>query len=104
MKMVVSQYCWYNFRNTRRLSQVSDAKSTEGNSLYYVDYLYANSKYIYWMDHETTLANVGSSKVGQTFDNTGTQGITVFSSSLAGGTTDNELTLGEMALAYDKFD
>ena len=85
------------------LSQASDAKSAEGNSLYYVDYLYANSKYIYWMDHETTLANAGSSKVGQTFDNTGTQGITVFSSSLAGGTTDNEPTLGEMALAYDKF-
>ena len=55
------------------------------------------------MDHETTLANAGSSKVGQTFDNTGTQGITVFSDSLAGGTTDNEPTLGEMALAYDKF-
>ena len=85
------------------LSQASDAKSAEGNSLYYVDYLYANSKYIYWMDHETTLANAGSSKVGQTFDNTGTQGITVFSSSLSGGVTDNEPTLGEMALAYDKF-
>jgi hypothetical protein len=85
------------------LSQASDAKSAEGNSLYYVDYLYANSKYIYWMDHETTLANAGSSKVGQTFDNTGTQGITVFSGSLSGGTTDNEPTLGEMALAYDKF-
>ena len=56
--------------------------------------LYANSKYIYWMDHETTLANELSSKVGQTFDNTGTQGITVFSSSLAGGVTDNDAALG----------
>jgi hypothetical protein len=85
------------------LSQASDAKSAEGNSLYYVDYLYANSKYIYWMDHETTLANAGSSKIGQTFDNTGTQGISVFSGSLSGGVTDNEPTLGEIALAYDKF-
>ena len=67
------------------LSQASDAKSAEGNSLYYVDYLYANSKYIYWMDHETTLANAGSSKVGQTFDNASTQSISVFSGSLSGG-------------------
>ena len=84
------------------LSQASDAKSAEGNSLYYVDYLYANSKYVYWMDHETTLSNAGSSKVVKHLT-IGTQGITVFSSSLAGGTTDNEPTLGEMALAYDKF-
>jgi phage tail sheath protein FI len=55
------------------------------------------------MDHETTLANAGSSKIGQTFDNTGTQGISVFSGSLSGGVTDNEPTLGEIALAYDKF-
>ena len=85
------------------LSQASDAKSAQGGSIYYVDYLYANSKYIYWLDHETTLANAGSSKTGTTFDNTATQSIGIFSASLSGGTTDNEPTLGEMALAYDKF-
>ena len=85
------------------LSQASDAKSAQGNSIYYADYLYANSKFIYWLDHESTLANAGSSKVGQTFDNVGAQTISVFSASLSGGTTDNEPTLGEMALAYDKF-
>ena len=85
------------------LSQASDAKGADGSSIYYVDYLYANSKYIYWLDHDSTLANAGSSKVGQTFDNAGTQGISVFSDSLSGGTTDNEPTLAEMALAYDKF-
>ena len=84
------------------LSQASDAKGADGSSIYYVDYLYANSKYIYWLD-DSTLANAGSSKVGQTFDNAGTQGISVFSDSLSGGTTDNETTLAEMALAYDKF-
>ena len=85
------------------LSQASDAKSAEGNSLYYADYLYNNSKFIYWMDHEGTLANAGSSKVGQTFDNVGAQTISVFSSSLTGGTDDNEPTSGEMAAAYEKF-
>ena len=85
------------------LSQASDAKGASGESIYYADYLYQNSKYIYWLDHDSTLANAGSSKVGQTFDNAGTQTISIFSDSLSGGTTDNEPTLGEMALAYDKF-
>ena len=85
------------------LSQASDAKSAQGNSIYYADYLYANSKFIYWLDHETTLANAGSTKTGTTFDNTATQSIGIFSISLSGGTTDNEPTLGEMALAYDRF-
>jgi hypothetical protein len=85
------------------LSQASDAKDASGNSNYYVDVLYRSSQFIYWMDHESTLANAGSSKVGQTFDNVGAQSISVFTASLAGGTDDNEPTLGEMALAYDKF-
>jgi phage tail sheath protein FI len=85
------------------LSQASDAKDAQGDSNYYVDVLYNRSQYIYWMDHETTLANAGSSKVGQTFDNAGTQSISVFSSSLAGGTDDNAPTNAELALGYDKF-
>jgi hypothetical protein len=85
------------------LSQASDAKSAQGGSIYYVDYLYENSKYIYWLDHESTLANAGSAKLGQTFDQQGTADQTIFKASLSGGTTDNEPTLGEMALAYDKF-
>ena len=85
------------------LSQASDAKDAQGDSNYYVDVLYNRSQYIYWMDHETTLANAGSSKVGQTFDNVGAQSISVFSSSLAGGTDDNAPTNAELALGYDKF-
>ena len=83
------------------LSQTSDAKRQVVSSIYYVDYLYANSKYIYWLDHDSTLANAGSSKVGQTFDNAGIKTISVFS--LSGALLDNEPTLAEMALAYDKF-
>ena len=55
------------------------------------------------MDHETTLADAGNSKVGQSFDNTGAQTISVFSSSLTGGTDDNAPTNAELALGYDKF-
>ena len=91
------------------LSQASDAKDASGNSNFYVDVLYRDSQFIYWMDHETTLANAGSPKLNATtkaavtFDAVGSSAIAVFSASLSGGTDDNEPTLGEMALAYDKF-
>ena len=91
------------------VSQASDAKDAQGNSNYYVDVLYRSSEFIYWMDHESTLANAGSPKLNATtkaavaFDNQGTAGLTVFKASLSGGTDDNAPTLGEMALAYDKF-
>ena len=88
------------------LSQASDAKNSTGGSNYYVDVLYSDSKYIYWMDHETTLANAGASKKGQTFDNTFTQGITTVSTSLSGGvdgTAAYTPTNGELATAFDRF-
>jgi len=85
------------------LSQASDAKDSQGNTNYYADVVYANSNWIYWMDHETTLANAGSAKSGQTFDAQGANDFTIFSTSLASGTTDNAPTNGELALAYDKF-
>ena len=85
------------------LSQGSDAKNAQGGTNYYADVLYNQSDNIYWMDHETTLANAGASVVGQTFDNQGTAAFTIFSSSLTSGTTDNAPTNGELELAYDKF-
>ena len=44
------------------LSQGSDVKNAQGGTNYYVDVLYNQSEYIYWMDvHESTLANAGFS-------------------------------------------
>ena len=86
------------------LSQGSDVKNAQGGTNYYVDVLYNQSEYIYWMDHESTLANAGASVVGQTFDNEGSSGSAVFKASLSGGTSDNVPTNGELELAYDKFD
>ena len=85
------------------LSQASDGKNSQGGTNYYVDVLYNESKYIYWMDHETTLANAGSAKKGQTFDAEGANGFTVFSNSLASGTDDYTITNAEYALGFDKF-
>ncbi len=88
------------------LSQASDAKNSTGGSNYYVDVLYADSKYIYWMDHEATLANAGSAKKGQTFDNTFTQTIKTISTSLSGGVDGSSAftpTNAELATAFDRF-
>ena len=85
------------------LSQASDAKTDSGATNYYVDVIYNQSEYIYWMDHETTLANAGSSKTSQAFDNVGGSATALFTASLTGGTDDNVPTNGELATAYDLF-
>ena len=85
------------------LSQASDAKTDNGATNYYVDVIYNQSDFIYWMDHETTLANAGSSKTSQAFDNVGGSATALFTASLTGGTDDNVPTNGELATAYDLF-
>jgi len=85
------------------LSQASDAKTTSGATNFYADVIYNQSDFIYWMDHDTTLANAGSTKQGQTFDNAGSSATALFTSSLSSGTDDNAPTNGELALAYDLF-
>ena len=84
-------------------SQPSDAKDESGATNYYADVIYNQSSYVYWMDHETALANAGSAKSGQAFDNVGSSATALFSNSLASGTDDNAPTNGELALAVDKF-
>ena len=85
------------------MSQASDAKDASGNSNFYVDVIYRNSEYVYWMDHETTLSTAGNTKTGTTFDNSSTNAFNVFSTSLSGGTDDNVPTNAELATAYEKF-
>ena len=85
------------------VSQASDAKTSTGSSNYYADVIYAQSKYVYVMDHETTLANGGSAKTGTTFDNAAGDAFVVKSYSLASGTDDFAATNAEIATAYEKF-
>ena len=87
------------------LSQASDGKNSQGGTNYYVDVLYNQSEYIYWMDHEATLANAGSAKAGQTFDNQGANAFTVYSNSLTGGldgTAAHVPTNAELSLGFDR--
>ena len=85
------------------VSQASDAKTSTGSSNFYADVIYNTSKYVYVMDHETTLANAGSAKKGQTFDNTQGDAFVVKTYSLASGTDDFAATNAEIATAYEKF-
>ena len=50
------------------VSQATDAKTAQGSSNYYPNVIYAQSKFIYWVDHLATLSD-GLPKKGQTFDN-----------------------------------
>jgi len=85
------------------VSQASDAKDASGNSNFYADVIYRNSSFVYVMDHETTLANAGSAKKGQTFDNTQGDAFVVTTHSLSSGTDDYTATNAEIATAYEKF-
>jgi hypothetical protein len=41
------------------VSQASDAKGSDGTSIYYKDVLNSNSKYVWFGDHDATLVNAG---------------------------------------------
>ena len=84
------------------VSQATDAKTSTGASNYYPNVLYAQSKFVYWVDHLSTLSD-GVAKTGTTFDNTVGDAFLVSNTSLASGTDDFVATNGEIAAAYEKF-
>ena len=84
------------------VSQATDAKTAQGSSNYYPNVIYAQSEFIYWADHISTLSD-GLPKKGQTFDNTIGDAFVVSTTSLASGTDDFVATNGEIATAYEKF-
>ena len=84
------------------VSQAHDAKDASGNSNYYPDVIFRDSKFIYWIDHISTLSD-GLTKVGTTFDNTVGDAFVISNTSLSGGTDDFVATNAEIATAYEKF-
>jgi len=84
------------------VSQAHDAKDSTGASNYYADVIYRQSKFIYWIDHISTLSD-GLGKTGTTFDNTVGDAFVISSTSLSGGTDDYAATNAEIATAYEKF-
>ena len=92
----------YILETFESVSQATDAKTPQGSSNYYPNVIYAQSKFIYWIDHIATLSD-GVAKKGTTFDNTVGDAFVVSSTSLASGTDDFAATNGEIATAYEKF-
>ena len=80
-------------------SKAADAKTPQGDSNYYVDVLYNKSKYVYWMDHNSSGSNWGSNASGTTFT-----AVTVPTlESLSGGSDGSTVTVGQRKTAYEKF-
>ena len=85
------------------VSKISDARTAQGATNYYVDVLYNSSSYIYWMDHPAVNTGYGNPVA--------TQGTTLFTAlsevitsiSLTGGTDDYALSEGEIKDGIDRF-
>ena len=81
------------------VSKGSDAKTAQGDTNYYVDVLYNQSEYIYWMDHVATGSNWGSAVAGITF----TALSAPFTRSLVSGSDGSAVSTAELKTAYEKY-
>ena len=81
------------------VSKGSDAKTAQGDTNYYVDVLYNQSEYIYWMDHVATGSNWGSAVAGITF----TALSAPFTRSLVSGADGSAVSTAELKTAYEKY-
>ena len=84
------------------LSQGSDAKNSDGTTNFYKEVINAQSEWIYWANHDSSLTDAGETVASQS--GAMTTNTAVIDNNLAGGTDDNVPTTGEVALAYDKFE
>ena len=82
-----------------KLSKASDAKSAQGDSNFYPTVIYARSKYIFWMDHNSSGSNWGSAASGVTFTAVNTPTAT----SLQSGSDGSAITNAQKKTAYEKF-
>ena len=81
------------------VSKASNGKTAQGSTNYYPDVLYAQSNYIYWMDH-----NAAGSTWGQAAANTVFTDVTAVSNvSLQSGSDGSASTTGQKMTAYQKF-
>lgn len=80
-------------------SKAADAKTPQGDTNFYVDVIYNKSRYIYWMDHNSSGANWGNNATGTTF----TAVNVPTSESLSAGSDGSAVTIGQKLTAYEKF-
>ena len=80
------------------LSKNPSAKTAQGGTNYYPDVIYAQSRYVYWMDHNSAGSNWGTDTTSAY-----TAVNTPSATALGSGTDDYSVTAGELETAYDKF-
>lgn len=91
------------------VSKASDAKRSDGTNNYYKDVVNAQSKYIWWMDHTTTVASTvgGSGSSGQNWGQTADRAFKdlsgVVTKSLSGGVDDLTATDGNLINGFALF-
>jgi len=78
------------------VSMCSDSKKKDGTSNYYKEVVNANSKYIWWADHDTSLTDAGETTASQVSGTAMTTNTSAIDSSLAGGTDANSPTVGNI--------
>ena len=81
------------------VSKASDAKTSQGGTNYYVDVIYNQSQYIYWMDHNASGSNWGSAASGTTF----TAVTAPFVDSLVSGADGSAVSTAELKTAYERY-
>ena len=84
------------------VSQGSDVKNADGTSNFYKDVINAQSEWIYWANHDSSLTDAGETVASQS--GAMTTNTAVIDNSLANGSDDNAPTVGEIALGYDLFE
>jgi hypothetical protein len=82
------------------LSKASDALSAQGSSNYYPNVLFAQSNYIFWMDHNAAGSNWGTTAAGKTF----TAVTAPTNEALTGGNDGSTVTDGQRYTAYQYFE
>jgi len=83
-----------------KLSKASDALSAQGSSNYYPNVLFAQSNYIFWMDHNAAGSNWGTTAAGKTF----TAVTAPTNQALTGGNDGSTVTDGQRYTAYQYFE
>lgn len=81
------------------VSKSNEAKKSDGTNNYYKDVLNTLSRYIWWMDHPTSMTNWGTSEPGTTF----TSLSAAIDISLTGGVDDFSVTDGQLMTAFEIF-
>ena len=97
------------------VSKHPEASTPQGNSNYYPDVIYRDSKYIYWGDHPTAAIDASGDWGQPLSSDLSVQGSSAFNklstgvenvdrSTLANGTDDYAVTDGEQLTSYARFD